>query len=112
MLPGIEVLAQQTIHNSSTGGIIGGAIFATVFGIVAIVYLVLAIIKDIPELCILTIAFALSMFVIGHAVIDSARQESYVEYKVLIADDVSWQDFNAQYEVLDQEGKIYTIKEK
>lgn len=34
------------------------------------------------------------------------------QYKVIIDDTVSFTDFIDKYEILDQEGKIYTVKEK
>lgn len=36
----------------------------------------------------------------------------YIEYKVTIDDSVSMNEFLDKYEILDQEGKIYTIREK
>lgn len=33
-------------------------------------------------------------------------------YKVIISDEVSMNEFNKQYEVIDQEGKIYTVEER
>lgn len=36
----------------------------------------------------------------------------YIEYKVTIDDSVSMTEFMDKYEILDQEGKIYTIREK
>lgn len=35
-----------------------------------------------------------------------------IEYKVTIDDSVSMNDFLDKYEILDQEGKIYTVKER
>ena len=37
---------------------------------------------------------------------------SHIEYKVTIDDSVSMNEFLDKYEILDQEGKIYTVKEK
>ena len=37
---------------------------------------------------------------------------SYIEYKVTIDDSVSMNEFLYKYEILDQEGKIYTVKER
>ena len=36
----------------------------------------------------------------------------HIEYKVTIDDSVSMNEFLDKYEILDQEGKIYTVKEK
>lgn len=37
---------------------------------------------------------------------------SHTEYKVIIEDGVEFNEFLAHYEILDQEGEIYTVKEK
>lgn len=36
----------------------------------------------------------------------------YVKYQVIVSDEVSLNDFMDKYEILDQEGKIYIVKEK
>ena len=36
----------------------------------------------------------------------------HIEYKVTIDDSVSMNEFLDKYEILDQEGKIYTVKER
>jgi membrane protein YdbS with pleckstrin-like domain len=40
------------------------------------------------------------------------KEYSHIEYKVTIDDSVSMNEFLDKYEVLDQEGKIYTVKER
>ena len=44
----------------------------------------------------------------------SYRQTMYEapEYKVTISDDVGFNEFNKKYEVVEQEGEIYTIRER
>lgn len=37
---------------------------------------------------------------------------SYIEYKVTISDEVSYNEFVAKYEVISQEGKTYIVREK
>ena len=37
---------------------------------------------------------------------------SYIEYRVTISDDVKFNEFTATYEILGQDGKIYTVKER
>ena len=36
----------------------------------------------------------------------------HIEYQVTVSDDVNFNEFSAKYQILDQEGKIYTVKEK
>ena len=43
---------------------------------------------------------------------DCLNEFSHIEYKVTIDDSVSMNEFLDKYEILDQEGKIYTVKEK
>ena len=42
----------------------------------------------------------------------STTDISHIEYKVTIDDSVSMNEFLDKYEILDQEGKIYTVKER
>ena len=43
----------------------------------------------------------------------NARPTHYVPtYKVIISDEVSMIDFMEKYEILEQDGKIYTVKER
>lgn len=37
---------------------------------------------------------------------------NYIEYKVTISDEVNFNEFKDKYEILGQEGKIYTIRER
>lgn len=39
-------------------------------------------------------------------------KETETHYKALISDEVSMNEFLERYEIVDQEGKIYTIKER
>lgn len=39
-------------------------------------------------------------------------QKTEIQYKVTLSDEVSLNDFLERYEILEQEGKIYTIVEK
>jgi general stress protein CsbA len=43
---------------------------------------------------------------------DCFKEYSHTEYKVTIDDSVSMNEFLDKYEILDQEGKIYTVKER
>jgi hypothetical protein len=42
----------------------------------------------------------------------SAPTEYETHYKVTISDEVSMNEFLERYEILDQEGKIYTVRER
>lgn len=36
----------------------------------------------------------------------------YYEYKVVVSDDVNFNEFMEKYEIVDQEGRIYTVRER
>ena len=59
-------------------------------------------------LCMLTFV----VFGILAVFTDCFKAYSHIEYKVTIDDSVSMNEFLDKYEILDQEGKIYTVKEK
>ena len=42
----------------------------------------------------------------------STPEEYETHYKVLVSDEVSMNEFLEHYEIVDQEGKIYTVKER
>ena len=43
---------------------------------------------------------------------DGTPTEYETHYKVIISDEVSMNDFLEEYEIIDQEGKIYTVRER
>lgn len=38
--------------------------------------------------------------------------EYITEYKVIVSDEVNFNEFQEKYEIINQEGKIYTVREK
>ena len=112
MIPGIEVLAQEVISGPNDGLIALGFVFTILFIVGSIFLLALSFIDDVPLLAgIATLCLVLA-FLIGSETNKEMNKKPYTEYKVLISDEVSWNEFNERYEVINQEGKIYTIKEK
>lgn len=67
---------------------------------------------DLVVFCITLglIAGAMLGAIIGRALAEPTEYET--EYKVAIDDTVSMNEFLEQYEIIDQEGKIYTVREK
>ena len=53
----------------------------------------------------------LAGFLVG-VVVGVAEIEYYPTYKVTISDEVSMNEFMNKYEILNQDGKIYTVKER
>ena len=59
--------------------------------------------------CVLVVV---SIVVITLTLASNHNNINYIEYKVTIDDSVSMNEFLGKYEILDQEGKIYTVKER
>ena len=60
--------------------------------------------------CIISSLFGI--IVLGMAAVATQTPVAYeTQYKVAISDNVSMVDFMEKYEIIDQEGKIYTVRE-
>lgn len=58
------------------------------------------------------VAFGLISGVLSGHVLLSTPAEYETRYKVTISDEVSMTEFYEHYEVIDQDGKIFTVREK
>lgn len=108
---GVEILSSETIYNGILPewcfivGIVLGMvsiivtiqccvnfhdIAGSIFGVLAVICTIISVLSAIP----------------------SETNVDHIEYKVTIDDSVSMNEFLDKYEILDQEGKIYTVKER
>lgn len=110
MIKGIEVLATNNIYTCADWCSIG---FEVSLIIAILLFLLILLCNvDVPYIMgiceisfICAVIFALCMGY-NHSKLD------HVEYQVTISDDVPAVEFNSKYEIVNQNGKIYTIKEK
>lgn len=116
-MPGVEILSSQPIYQIDHFWwfILLGA------GLGFLVSLIAAIIDGVNfEFEWIHIAFVLISTIVGGfiglipAVVTGIKTDTidYIEYKVIVDDSVSMNEFLDKYEILDQEGKIYTVKER
>lgn len=66
----------------------------------------------VPSLALVGLFFGV---IIGYpcgSIIFGTPIEYTTEYKVIISDEVNFNEFQEKYEIISQEGKIYTIEEK
>jgi RsiW-degrading membrane proteinase PrsW (M82 family) len=68
--------------------------------------------KDIAIVLVCTLVGAIIGVVAFLNITHETDTVDYIEYKVTIDDSVSMNEFLDKYEILDQEGKIYTVKER
>lgn len=117
-MSGVEILSQETIYEAAFPWWLI-LIFAGVGLIIGIIITIIHYIDykffDPADLVIIFLGVILGAWVgslgtlIGEYETDTIDR---IEYKVTIDDSVSMNEFLDKYEILDQEGKIYTVKER
>jgi hypothetical protein len=108
---GVEILSSEIIYNGILPGwagclgfmlIIAGVIVAAFGGSE----------NDLTFVSVGVIGVVIGLILFVLALSSSTTDINYIEYKVTIDDSVSMNEFLDKYEILDQEGKIYTVKER
>lgn len=110
-MTGVEILSSEVIYNTflSEWYLAVGFLAVIVFG--ALISASVAYEKSWA--CILCIVcFIGSVGLMIFSGLENKADISHIEYKVTIDNSVSMNEFLDKYEILDQEGKIYTVKEK
>ena len=106
-----EVVVEFTLNMTAFWITVGACVF---IGLVASVFSVITDYCDwmiIPVMTVFTlIAGAILGLLLGLATETPTKYET--QYKVTISDEVSMTDFLEKYEIVDSEGKIYTVVEK
>ena len=116
-MTGVEILSSEVIYQTEVYWWL--LIVIPIIGLlVGLILSIVAWVKDgfDDQLISLTIRLTVACFVLGFALTVATEHKTdsidHVEYKVTIDDSVSMNEFLNKYEILDQEGKIYTVKEK
>lgn len=112
-MPGVEILSQETIYNTFIPDWWVGVGFLALMvgGLVCGILCCYTKYPAIGVICLVLTAFlwgGLTYF----SLTPNTNDISHIEYKVTIDDSVSMNEFLDKYEILDQEGKIYTVKER
>ena len=110
-MTGVEILSSEIIYNTTLPGyiIIIGYICVLICWLVGFNLMYTKYSKLCCLFVVLTICF-LGLSAFGS--IANKNSINHIEYKVTIDDSVSMNEFLDKYEILDQEGKIYTVKER
>jgi hypothetical protein len=115
-MAGVEILATQDVATAFTFNWIECFIvFGIAFGLFVIGGIIASWIHDdISMLGAMFIAGIIFGVLFGAVVgfFDGTPIEYETQYKVTISDEVPMNDFLEKYEILDQEGKIYTVRER
>ena len=84
-----------------------GSIIAVIVGVVLELY-----VCNHAGIIIALLVGVLSIVVGAGVDAATAQPTGEYEYKITISDEVSMNDFLEKYEIIDQEGKIFTVKER
>lgn len=110
IMNGIEVLSKSEIKSINISAFLI-ILLASILIILAGVYICTSIF-DINENLLYTGVVLIILLSVFMALKTSTTGEYEYEYKVTISDEVSMNEFMKKYEIINQEGKIYTIKER
>lgn len=112
-MTGVEILSSKIIYNTFIPEW-WEIIALLVFLVSGFVGAWLCTVSERPKIGVICMVLGTCLF-IGLASCASTENKNdinHIEYKVTIDDSVSMNEFLDKYEILDQEGKIYTVKER
>lgn len=108
MLDGITILNQTTQWNPPDI-----TLLFIVAGIVAFVVTLAFAISDCEVAAFISGIIALGCLIgVGICATTHLPEKAYQQYQVTISDEVNFKEFSDKYNIIEQEGQIYTIAEK
>jgi hypothetical protein len=116
-MSGVEILATEEVAVAWESWNWEG--FLVTVGICFLVAIVAGILAGVSDDWELGVIIFLIVFIAGSALFGTLIGcttgepiECEIQYKVVIDDSVSMNEFLEKYKIIDQEGKIYTVREK
>ena len=106
MIEGMEILSQEVCNEFNIIAFLACVILFMIIGMAFDFF------KDLSDGVVgafLGIMLGIFMYAI---IFEAILPDKYIQYKVTISEDVSMTEFYNRYEIIDVDGKIYTIKEK
>lgn len=112
-MDGVTIL--NTITSNECGEIAGAMLLISAFTflIFLLMYIIGCIAGDSDKpviLCVTFLIISLISAVIG--IILAHNSEELTTYEVTISEEVSFKDFTSKYEIIEQRGEIYIVKER
>ena len=113
-MEGVRILAETAVYTySDTFFVIG--LLGIIFGLSLLISFGIIWIEFKESWCGIGALVGLIILTCGVTCANmyaSSRTFSHTEYKVIVEDGVVFNQFFSHYEILEQEGEIYTVKEK
>lgn len=113
---GVEILAMEEVVASC---VFNWSVFWITFGIIFGIFVSIGVVASVAyydwgEFALFLIVGALFGALLGvvFGVGESIPTEYETQYKVIISDEVSMNEFTEKYEIIEQDGKIYTVAER
>ena len=115
-MTGVEILASSEVAIEYT---FNWAAFGIAYGVIFAVFVAFGIFMTVryDELIQMLIGVVLGLIIggifspiIGFVLVKPSKYET--EYKVTISEEVSMTEFYEHYEVIEQDGKIFTVRER
>lgn len=110
MLEGITVLNKFVANAFNANAFIWGFLISVFVEVV--ICIVLACLTEDMFWMAISVALTIPSALIGGFCGDCLFTIEETQYQVLISEEVSMTEFNERYEIVDQEGQIFTIREK
>ena len=114
MIEGVEILSvvDYTTDNIILISLLSLMVVLTITAIIlTIIYMIeYSEFNGIVAVVLIIFCIVIGISIVG--IIHTARHFNEKAYKVTISNEVSFKEFTDKYEVVDQDGEIYTIKEK
>lgn len=110
-MDGITILNTYTSSNSSLFTLFSYAL-GLMLVIVSIMIIVVSIQDNEPHPFILFICFGFGLFFLRCGYASHRLPDQIIKYQITVDDSVSFNDFMERYEIIEQDGKIYTVIEK
>ena len=110
-MTGVEILTEEVVYNTIVPEQLGAA--GLILGIVFVILTFKCLNNEYNVAAVIfTVLFLIcvTLYVLG--LMDNENSIDHIEYKVTISDDVSLTEFNEKYEIIEQDGKIYTVRER
>ena len=115
-MTGVEILSTQEVATAFTFNLaLAATVLGVIFGVLAVIGIIAMLIEGDESILVIFLIGGLIGGLLFGSIAGSGDRiptEYETQYKVTISDEVSMNDFLEIYEIVDQDGKIYTVRER